>query len=418
MAEKGAITVFDGARLINGNGGDPIDNARVIIQDNTILYAGEAAGASIAKDATQIDITGKTMLPGLIDSHVHLQGLLTADPLELLTTAPQVRAIRSTTDLRRLIDSGYTAVRDCGDQNAICLKLAVEEGSITGPRIFACGTMISQTAGHGDPLHFVPEKWVIQQGLVEIADGVHQCRRAVRKQLRKGADFIKLCTTGGVLSQRDTPLMSQYSIEEIRAIVETAHAGGVMAASHAQGAAGIKNAIKAGVDIIEHGSLADDEAIEMMVKQNTFLVPTLSMGRVLANAESGMGIPDEYVRKARMVVEIKKKTFDASWRAGIRIGCGSDYLSDAISPMGENAIELEHQVKSGRSPMEVIVSATKINSQILGAQNEIGTIERGKLADLIIVDGNPLEDISILRNKTKIIKVYKNGLEMPRLTNV
>ncbi|MBU2514247.1 amidohydrolase family protein [bacterium] len=417
MSENDITTVFSGGILIDGNGQKPISDAIVIITGNIIAYAGKASTVEIPQNVTEIDITGNVIMPGLIDSHVHLQGLLTTDPKELIMVPPEVRAIRSTTDLLNLLDAGYTAVRDCGDLNAIYLKTAVSEGSIIGPRIFACGTMICQTAGHGDPFHSLPEEWVIQRGLVEIADGADQCRQAARKQLRRGADFIKICTTGGVLSERDAPAMSQYTIEEIRALTETAYAGGVMVSTHAQGATGIKNALKAGVDIIEHGSLADDEAIEMMVKQDTMLVPTLSLGRVLASLKPGSGVPALYIDKAKRVVEEKIKTFDKSWRSGIRIGCGSDFLSDPISPMGENAVELEHQVKSGRSTMDVIVSATKINSQILGAEDRIGTIEKGKLADLIIIDGNPLEDISILRNRSKIVRVYKNGKLMPRYTN-
>lgn len=191
-----------------------------------------------------------------------------------------------------------------------------------------------------------------------------------------------------------------------------------MVSTHAQGATGIKNALNAGVDIIEHGSLADDEAIEQMMNQNTFLVPTLSMGRVIANAKPESGIPEAYINKAKHIVKIKEGTFKAACQAGINIGCGSDYLSDALSPMGDNAIELEHQVNSGRTNMEVIVSATKINSQILGANDKIGTIEIGKYADFIIVDGDPLEDISVLRNRSRIKKVYKNGIEMPRISKL
>ncbi len=415
MTDNKSIKIFSGVYLIDGNGGEPVPDAMVVVEGDTITYAGRKDPEFRPEDAEITDATGLTLMPGLIDSHIHLQGLRTNDPKELMVISPEVRLLRSASDLLRLLDQGYTSVRDCGDLNAIHLKASVEEGAIPGPRIFACGTMICQTAGHGDPFHSLPEDWVRERGLVEIADGIDQCRRAARKQLRKGADFIKLCTTGGVLSERDSPFMSQYSVEEIKAITDAANAGGVMASSHSQGALGIKNAIKAGVDIIEHGSIADDEAIEMMVQHGTMLVPTLSMGRALAASTPGDGIPAEYVAKAKIVIEIKKETFEKSWKAGIPIGCGSDYLSDALSPMGRNAIELEHQVNSGRPVMDVIVSATKINARILGVGKKIGTIEKGKLADLILVDGNPLDEIAILRDRNRIKSVYKNGQKMPRI---
>ncbi len=410
------IVVLKGGRLIDGKGGAPLDNSLVWIENPSIKAVGRAGSIRVPKEAEIIDVTGLTVMPGLIDAHVHLLGIKSMNPLTWVIEPPGLRGMRAVLDVWKLIDCGFTTVRDCANPNSLYLKKAIEEGSIIGPRIISCGLMITQTGGHGDVAHFLPVEWLHHRGIARIADGVDECRKAAREQLREGADFLKLSSTGGVMSEKDLPTSSQYTIEEIRAIVDEARHVGVKTASHAQGTQGIKNALFAGVDTIEHGFYLDDEAIEMMVKQNAFLTPTLAIVEAIVTKGARAGVPEVSLNKARSVQESQHRSFEKACKAGVRIACGTDYLSDPfMGPMGDNAIELELMVKAGRSPMDVIVSATKINAEALGLEHRIGTLEPGKWADLIIVKGDPLKNISLLKDKTNLVSVYKGGVRMPRL---
>jgi imidazolonepropionase-like amidohydrolase len=410
------IVVIKGGRLIDGNGGPPLDNSLVWIKNQAIEVVGRAESTRFPKEAEVVDGTGLTVMPGLIDAHVHLIGIKSMNPLTWVIEPPGLRGMRSVMDVWRLIDCGFTTVRDCANPNSFYLKGAIEEGSIIGPRIVCCGAMITQTGGHGDVAHFLPVEWLHHRGIARIADGVDECRKAAREQLREGADFLKLSSTGGVMSEKDLPTSSQYSMEEIRAIVDEARNVGIKTASHAQGTRGIKNALLAGVDTIEHGFYLDDDAIEMMVKQGSFLTPTLSIVEAIVTKGARAGVPEVSLKKARSVQEAQHRSFEKACKAGVRIACGTDYLSDPfMGPMGENAIELELMVKAGRSPMDVIVSATKVNAEALGLDSKLGTLEPGKLADLIVVRGDPSKNISLLRDRANVVSIYKGGIKMPRL---
>ena len=408
-------TVIKGGLLIDGNGGKPVKNSVVLVKNDRIEAVSQGDGIEYPPEARVIDVSGKTVMPGLIDAHVHPIGAKSLDPLTWIITSNEVRAIRASLDAWRLIDSGFTTIRDCATPTSLHLKKAVEEGSIVGPRIFSCGRIITQTAGHGDVAHFLPAAWSYERGIARVADGVAECRKAAREQLREGADFIKMCTTGGIMSERDKPTHTQFSLEEIKALVEEAHAFGVMAASHAQGTPGIKNALLGGVDTIEHGIFLDDEVIEMMIKQGTYLIPTLAILKALIEGGTKAGVPQNSLDKAKSVFDVHRASFQKAFDAGVKVGLGTDYLSDPMSPMGKNAVELKYYVEAGRTPMEAIVSATKINGEVVGRSDDLGTLEKGKLADVIVVDGNPLEDISILCDKSNILHVYKGGKPVPRL---
>jgi imidazolonepropionase-like amidohydrolase len=410
------IVVLKGGRLIDGRGGPPLDNSLVLIKNERIEAVGRVESLNIPKDAEVVDAAGMTVMPGLIDAHVHLIGIKNMNPLTWVIEPPVLRGMRSVFDVWKLVDCGFTTVRDCANPNGLYLKKAIEEGSIVGPRIVSCGLMITQTGGHGDVAHFLPVEWLHHRGIARIADGVDECRKAAREQLREGADFLKLSSTGGVMSEKDLPTSSQYTIEEIKAVVDEARHVGIKTASHAQGTRGIKNALYAGVDTIEHGFYLDDEAIELMVKQNAFLTPTLAIVEAIVTKGARAGVPEVSLNKARSVQEAQHRSFEKACKAGVKIACGTDYLSDPfMGPMGENAIELELMVKAGRSPMDVIVSATKINAEALGLEHRIGTLEPGKWADMIIVKGDPLKNISLLKDKTNLVSVYKGGVRMPRL---
>jgi imidazolonepropionase-like amidohydrolase len=409
------ITVLKGGQLIDGNGGDPVADGVVVFAGDTITAAGGASEVSIPGGADVIDTTGKTIMPGLMDAHIHFLGLRDTNQAMWLIGAPEVRAARSVMDAWRVLDSGFTTVRDIGGMNGIFMKRAIEEGSIVGPRILASGKVISQTAGHGD-WHFVPKEWSDSMLLGRLADGVSEVRKAAREQLREGADFLKIMTTGGVMSEKDKPTSCQYSMEEIRAFVEEARNADVKTATHAQGTQGIKNALIAGVDSIEHGFYLDDECIELMVKQGSSMVPTFAILDMIVTKGRAMGVMEVSVRKGEAVQADHMKSFLAAYKAGVNCGLGSDYLSDPMSPHGNSARELTIYVqKAGLSPMEAIVCATRNNAKVFGLEDRIGTIEAGKQADLLVVDGDPLADISILEDKSNLSHIFKSGAAMPRL---
>jgi imidazolonepropionase-like amidohydrolase len=416
MSEKETQPIaFVGGRLIDGTGADPVPDAIVLVEGDKIQQAGPASQVQVPDAAQRIDVAGKTVMPGLIDAHLHLLGIKTMNQMTWLIDEPHIRTIRAAVDAWRCLDAGFTTLRDAGGMNAIYVKQAIEEGTVPGPRIVASGRVISQTAGHGD-WHFVPVEWNERLQLGRLADGVPEVRKAAREQLREGADMLKIFTTGGVMSEKDKPTACQYSMDEIRAFVEEAHNAGVRTGSHAQGTQGIKNAVLAGVDNIDHGIYLDDEVIELMVERGTTLIPTLAVVDAIVRHGRRDGVLESSVRKAESVQATHIESFRKAYAAGVTCGLGTDYLSAPTSPMGANAIELEIYVtKVGLTPMEAIVCATRNNAVVLGLQDKIGTLEAGKQADLIVVDGDPLADITLLRDREKIVTVYKGGQAATRL---
>jgi imidazolonepropionase-like amidohydrolase len=410
MAEQ--ATALTRGTMIDGTGADPVADAVVVIDGDRIAAVG-GPELTIPDGADVVDVSGKTLMPGMIDAHIHLTGIKTANIALAVVEEPHVRTARSVIDAWRLIDSGFTTIREIGGMFGIYMKRVVEEGSIVGPRIVASGLVVSQTAGHGD-VHFVPREWADRFLIGRIADGVGEVRKAAREQLREGADFLKICTTGGVMSEKDRPTQCQYSMEEIRAFVEEAKNADVKTASHAQGTQGIKNAVIGGIDSIEHGFFMDDECIELMVEHGTHLVPTFVIVDLIVTKGRDMGVIESSVQKAETAQKAHLESFRKVYEAGVLCGLGSDFIG---APMyGKSAMELEIYVnKAGLSPMETIVCATKNNAIILGIEDKIGTLEAGKQADLIVVDGDPLDDITVLQDVSSITHIYKDGTPVPRL---
>ena len=409
-------TVLKGGRLIDGTGSEPVDDSVLVMKDDLIESVGSAGSDRYPQDAEVIDVTGKTIMPGLIDAHIHLFGHRSMGQITWFMDEPLLKGMRSVMDIWKLIDAGFTTVRDLGGVNALYLKRAVNEGSVVGPRILAAGRGITQTGGHGDIIHSLPAEWSHRLMLCRIADGVSEVRKAAREQLREGADFLKIFTTGGVMSERDVSFSSQYCLEEIRAFVEEAHNVGVRTASHAQGTQGIKNALLGGVETIEHGIYLDEECIDMMIKKGRYLVPTLAIFQAIVTKGAEAGVLESSIRKAGTAQEAHVESFKNAYEAGVKCGLGTDYLSDPMSAMGENAIELQLYVEvAGLTPMEAIVCATRNNAEVLNLADEIGTLEPGKCADLLVVDGDPSQDISILRDRKNILRVYRGGAQVPRL---
>jgi imidazolonepropionase-like amidohydrolase len=410
--------VLKGGTVIDGTGRAPLKNAAVVIKGDRIDAVGPADSLYIPQDAEVISTTNKTVLPGLIDVHLHFLGMKNFDLPRWIMEPQELKCIRAVMDVWKVVDHGFTTILDSANANSHHLHRAIEEGSIVGPRFFFSGAMISHTGGSGDSVFTLPLETVKQGGCARIADGPDECRKAVREQLRKGATSIKISSAGGVAFDKFGPLSvptaPQFTMEELKAMVEEAHNFGVKVFSHAF-AGGIRTALLAGVDVIVHGCNLDDAIIEMIVKHDAYLIPTLHIVKALVTKCTG-GL-DEAMRTAMVkTLEDHFNGFRKVCKAGVRIGCGSDILSiPGVLPMGENAMELAVQVQEGRSPMEVIVSATKINSEILGVEKELGTLEVGKRADLIVVSGDPAADITILVNRSKIDRVYKDGKEVPRL---
>ncbi len=404
-----------GAKLIDGNGGEPITDAVLVIANGRIKTVGAADKITIPQDTKTIDVKGKTIMPGLIDAHIHMLGLKDSNQALWVIDSPHVRGMRGVMDVWKILDSGFTTIRDVGGMFAIYLKQAINEGKIVGPRILASGLVVTQTAGHGD-WHLVPREWADRMMLGRVADGVAEVRKAAREQLREGADLLKIMTTGGVMSEKDSPSAVQYSMEEIRAFTEEARNAEVKTTTHCHGAQGAKNAILGGIDCIEHGTMIDEECVEMMVKHGTNLVPTFSIVEAIVTRGRDCGVTEGSVQKAEAVIKNHMNNFLMAYRAGVTCGLGTDYLSDPMSPHGMSANELDIYVnKAGLSPMETIVCATKNNAKILDRDKDIGTLEVGKFADFLVVDGDPLADITILKDKEKITAIYKEGVKVPRL---
>lgn len=405
-----------GATLLDCTGREPERNSTVVIQEGRIVAAGADSEIRVPADAEVVDAAGLTLLPGLIDCHVHVmvEGF---NIMRALATPPSLAILRCIPHLHATLEAGFTAVRDAAGA-PLGVKMAVEQGIIPGPRMQISVTGLSQTGGHGDPytracIHLHVDMPDIPYGVV---DGVEPMRQRVREILRAGADWIKLCTTGGVLSQTDVPTASQFTVEEIEAAVYEAKAdGGKFCMAHAQGTQGIKNALLAGVKSIEHGIWLDDEAISMMKERDAYLVPTLvAPVQVLRQAERDPNsMPPWGVEKARKVVVDHQASFRRAVEAGVKVAMGTD---SGVGPHGENAEEITLMTQNGMAPMEALLATTIRAAELLGMQDEIGTVEAGKLADLVLVEGDPLEDITVLQDRKRIVMVMKDGQVYKDLT--
>ena len=378
--------------MIDGRGGAPVENAVVVVEGERITAAGPAAQIKVPEGAKRMALGARTLLPGLIDAHVHLKGWRSSNPNDIIITPHPLAALRAAADCRRLLHAGFTTVRDCGGCLGPNLRDAIASREIPGPRILTAYRGLSQT-GRVEKV-----TWAVDiRPLRQEVDGVDECRRVVREHIGLGADLIKVSITGRVYAPQSDPNQTAYTLDEIRAIVDEAHRMGRRVAAHAQATQGIKNGILAGVDSIEHGIYLDAEACQWMRERNTALVPTLAYFYRIATLGEGLGSPAYAVRKAKEVVEAHMKSFALAMRMGLRIGMGTDFEGSPLFPHGENGMEVELMVQGGMPAGDVIVAATATNAGILGIDKKVGTIEAGKLADLIAVPGNPLKDISALR---------------------
>jgi len=412
VAESGhmAISLVRNATLIDGTGAAPLRDAVVLVKDGRIEAVGHADRIEVPPGAIDdIDAAGGCLLPGLIDAHVHLviEGINLARDM---ATPFSMRFYQSVEHMRRTLDAGVTTVRDAGGADA-GLKQAVDSGVVPGPRVQISIAVLTITGGHvdfwmrsGNEFRLFPPYPGFPDGRCDGVDGV---RQRVREVLRAGADVIKVCATGGVLSPTDHPEFTQFSPEELEVIVrEAAYRRGTRVMAHAQGVEGIKNALRAGVQSIEHGIYLDDEAIELMIERGVFLVPTLlAPVAVLEIGERG-GMADHAVDKAREVIDAHRDSISRAHKAGVKIAMGTDA---GVMPHGTNLRELGLMVDIGLTPMEAIVATTRTAAECLGWQDRIGTIEQGKIADLVITKTDPLRDIRSLADTSNIVLVMKEG---------
>ncbi len=402
------VKVIKVAALIDGTAKPPVKKATVVIEDGRITAAGPATEVR-APEGPQVEVVdagGQFLLPGLIDSHLHMTG--NGDPnvlRQMQKTIPYV-ALEASVNARRTIEAGFTTVRDAGGEWGIdiALREAIKDGLITGPRMLVSGVGLGITGGHSD--NFFPPEIEFKGRLV--VDSPDEARKAAREQLRAGADLIKLMATGGVMSDKDLPTSRGMTIPEMEAAIEEAHNLGKKTLAHAQGATGIRNAILAGIDSIEHGFYLTDEIIDLMLERGIYLVPTLvAVHQIIVNGEKA-GIPEYGVRKAREHAEAHRKSFQKALKAGVRIAMGTD-AATPFNYHGNNAIELQLMVEAGMTPAQALQAATSSGAELLGLADKIGSVEPGKLADLILVDGDPLADIGVLQDKNRIKLVLKEG---------
>ncbi len=390
--------VIKTARALDVRTGAMINNAVILIEGERIKEFG--ANVSIPANAEVIDLGSKTVLPGLIDCHTHLTFDLQSIGAAGLSISISRSALIGARNARLTLDAGFTTVRNVGANgySDIALRDAINAGDVPGPRIVASGPSLGITGGHCDE-NLLPYEF--HHKADGVADGVPGVMQKTREVIKYGANVIKICSTGGVLSYGDDPKASQYTIEEMKAIVAEAHRAGRKVAAHAHGGDGIKLAVQAGVDSIEHGTYIDEEAVRMMKERGVYLVPTLYLVDWFMDNYERLRVPPPLVAKAKEVMPAMKKNIGAALKLGVPIAFGTDA---AVYPHGLNAREFAVYVKLGMTPIQAIQTSTVHASKLLGWEDRIGAIEAGKYADLIAVDGDPTKDVTELERVKWVMK--------------
>lgn len=398
-----ARTIYTGAEVFDGTGTPPAV-ADVAVEEGRIVEVGaDLSGGD------RVELTGKTLLPGLIDCHVHVTSS-TLDLMERLQQPFSYQFFQAARNLARTLDCGITTVRDAGGAD-LGIRQAVEDGLTPGPRMLIAVTILSQTGGHGDgwlPSGLgAPSRMDYPGRPSGLVDGPEEIRGKVREIIRAGADVIKVCTSGGVLSPRDDPKHAHFRADELEMLVAEATAAGRTVMAHAQATDGIKNAVRAGIHSIEHGIYLDDEAIAMMLDAGTWLVPTLVAPKaVIDGAAAGLRVPEASVAKARDVMAAHHDSFARAVAAGVNIAMGTD---SGVGPHGSNLDELNLMRIAGMAPADVLAATTSRAAELLGLAGEVGTIAAGRRADLVVVDGDPYDFPHLKEN---IAAVVKDGLQL------
>jgi imidazolonepropionase-like amidohydrolase len=403
---KGTV-VIKAARMIDGTGSTVVNNAVVVVTDNNIVAAGASGSVNIPADAKVIDLGNVTLLPGFIDAHTHVIGRTLGDPegdTAAVRDFESFGAILGVRNARATLMAGFTSIRNVGATGRfddMALRKAINEGWIVGPRMESAGHALGIRGGHCDENGYRPG--LLDPGIEEgVADGPEQIRAAVRYQIKYGADVIKTCATGGVLSEGDAVGATQYSFEELKALVEEANKLERKVAAHAHGTEGIKLAVRAGVASIEHGSFLDEEGARMMKERGTFLVPTLSAAEAVERAAKSGVLKGLRAEKALAAAASVRRAIKIAVAAKVQIALGTDA---GVVPHGSNAHEFVLMVEwGGMSNMDSIVAGTLNAAKLLGWEKHVGSLQSGKWADIVAVSGDPLADIHAMQNVTFVMK--------------
>jgi imidazolonepropionase-like amidohydrolase len=394
-------------RLIDGTGAAPVSDVVILIRGDRIAAVGPAADVDVPAGAEVVDLSGYTVLPGFIDAHVHMTGITTGEPDwddQFVRETAADAALRGAGNARRTLEAGFTTVRNVGAQGFadVALRDAINRGDILGPRMQVAAHSLGITGGHCDTNGFVPrleDAFGIETGQ---ADGPAEVRSSIRHQVKYGADVIKICATGGVLSEGDSVGVQQYTAEELVAVVETAEMLERRVAAHAHGNDGIKAAARAGVASIEHGSILDDEAVALLVEHGTWLVPTLAAAEAVETMAGDGRLTGERAAKALAIVPRMRESVRLAVRGGVNVALGTDA---GVFAHGTNGREFTLLVEwAGMTPMQAIVAGTSSAAELLGWSRDVGTVRPDRYADLVAVEGDPLEDIAELEAVDWVMK--------------
>lgn len=408
-----ATNVFAQQTLINADAyidvkkGKTIKHVAVLIDGNKIIQVGKQGKIKAEPDAQVINLKGKTLLPGLMDMHVHLTGDAEDNFLASRGNSVPRRTVKAVKNAKKTLMAGFTTVRNLGAVGyaVIGVRDGINAGEVIGPRIWAAGYAVSITGGHCDDNFSPPEAKSISGG---VADGPWAVRAKVRENIKYGANTIKVCATGGVFSKGTKVGIQQLTQEEMKAAVDEAHMRGLIAAAHAHGTSGIKAAIRAGIDSIEHCSFLDDESIKLALKHGTYMSCDIYNTEYTLAFGAANGVPEENINKEKLVSKAQRESFRKATKAGVKMVFGSDA---AIYPHGDNGKQFERMVTFGMTPMQAIQAATVTSAELLQQQSSLGQIKPGYLADIVAVDGNPIKNITLMENVTFVMKdgvVYKH----------
>ena len=405
-------TLLKAARLVDTASGTVLTGQAVLIEGEKVQEVGPVGqlAAHLPTGTKVIDLGDCTLLPGLIDCHTHVTGQPANFYEDIFRKSPIDEATTSHIYARRTLLAGFTTIRNVGADNYtdFALKRAIDGGLVPGPRILASGPALSATGGHGDLNRMSPTVHV--DGINGIADGIDAVRKKVRDNVKYGADLIKILATAGVISEEESVGLPQYTLEEMKAIVDEAHLWGKRVAAHAHGTEGIKMAIRAGVTSIEHSSMIDDEGVQLAKEHGTWLVPDIYNDDYILAEYGRLGFPENILAKERMVGRIQRENFTKAYKAGCKIAYGTDA---GVYPHGWNGKQFYHMVKWGMTPMQAIQSATTSAADLLGWNGKVGRIAPGHYADIVAVKADPLANITVLEHIDFVMKggeIYKNAL--------
>ncbi|MFQ5520078.1 MAG: amidohydrolase family protein [Candidatus Methylomirabilia bacterium] len=404
-----AATVFTNCFLIDCTGRDPLEGSAVVVEDERIrdvLPSGRVG--PLRGSVTTLDLRGQTLMPGLTDAHVHVCAVEANILEQHRLLPPSLLAAKALRRIEQALMQGFTTVRDAGGADW-GFREAVSQGIVAGPRLLVSGQFLSQTGGHGDVRRRAEAIPPIEGclGMVgAIADGPDQVRKAAREQIRRGADQIKVMASGGAMSPSDELETTQYTVAELSAAVEEAAAAKTYVLAHAYSGAAVRNAARAGVRSIEHGNLIDEGAARALKEAEAFLVPTMITYEAIWREGKAYGIAEHQLQKINTAREKSFESLELARKVGVKIGSGSDLLGGMMDYRAHE-LELKAQVLT---PMEVLVSATRTNAALFGMQDRIGTVEPGKYADLLVVEGNPLKDPRIFQNLDNLLVIMKSGI--------